>query len=576
MSRRSRRAFDHADSELPEDSPVLPTEFTWVWHLFPRRPVPSRCVQLRGVPVVTQPTVNEPVSSAATRKFRSHVGHISKQSGVFFAGTLFTTALGYLFKVYLARVLGAENLGIYALGVTLIGFLGIFNTLGLPHSAVRFVAAYQASGKYRDLHALIWQGAGLLLAANVVFGGLILTFGRDVAVRFYHSPALVHYLPLFALMMLVAVISGFYGKVLAGYRDIKVRTWIVNFIGSPLSMLSAILLISLGWGLRGYIIAQVLSSAAVCILLLLAVRRVTPKEARPMAQRFPFPPREVWSFSAAMLGIGFLEFLVSQVDKVALGYYRGAREVGIYSVAAAVVVYVPLVLSSINQIFAPTIADLHTRGEMALLERLFQSLTKWAIGLTLPLALVVMIFSRPFMRIFGATFESGWPILVIGTLGQLVNCGVGSVGYLLLMSGNQKRLIRVQMVTAVFMVAGSIALVPWLGAIGAATAACISNIGMNVLNLIEVRKALKIFPYNRTYWRLLLPSLGTLAAIFVLHRVSFLFHHDWVAVGITLVVAYGLFGATTLVVGLDPDDRMIVSAIWSRVRGTFLSSGAGA
>ena len=123
---------------------------------------------------MNDPLLNQPVAQASaedlaarTQQFRSQVGHISRQSGIFFAGTIFTIAFGYVFKVYLARVLGAEALGVYALGVTLIGFIGIFNTLGLPQSAVRFVAAYQAAGKFKELHALLWRGAGLLLAAFV-------------------------------------------------------------------------------------------------------------------------------------------------------------------------------------------------------------------------------------------------------------------------------------------------------------------------------------------------------------------------------------------------------------------------
>ena len=180
--------------------------------------------------------------------------------------------------MYLARVLGAEDLGLYALGVTLIGFLGVFNTLGLPGSAVRFVATYHAAGKFKELHALLWRGAGLLLAANMVLAAVMLTFGRVLAVRFYHSAALVQYLPLFALLMLFGVLSGFYGKVLAGYRDLKLRTLIVNFIGSPLTMFLAILLISAGMGLRGYLIAQILSAAIVCLMLFVVVRRFTPRQ----------------------------------------------------------------------------------------------------------------------------------------------------------------------------------------------------------------------------------------------------------------------------------------------------------
>jgi O-antigen/teichoic acid export membrane protein len=520
---------------------------------------------------VTAGVSNQPpdVSVQATQQFRSQVGHISRQSGVFFAGTLFTVAFGYIFKVYLARVLGAEALGIYALGMTLIGFLGIFNTLGLAGSALRFVASYQATGRFQELHALLWRGAGLLLTANLVLVVVLLTFGRIMAVRFYHSVALVQYLPWFAVMMLFGVVSGFYGKVLAGYRDLKLRTLIVNFIGSPLTMLLAVLFVSAGMGLRGYLTAQIVSAIAVTFLLLAAVRHLTPVAARFSALPGSNPRREVWSFSAAMLGIGFLEFLMSQVDKVALGYYRGAREVGIYAVAGALVVYVPVILSSVNQIFAPTIADLHTRGESALLARLFQSLTKWIVGLTLPLALVIIVFARPLMRIFGHDFEYGWPILVIGTLGQLINCGVGSVGYLLLMSGNERRLVKVQTVMATVMVVLSAALVPLWGIIGAAVAAAITNVGTNLWNLLEVRKTLGLIPYNLGYLRLLPATAVSVGVALIVHRYSTALGYDWLAVGVALGLTYSVFAGMILLVGLDTDDRLIASAIWSRFRGVI-------
>jgi O-antigen/teichoic acid export membrane protein len=521
-------------------------------------------------------TVNAEVDiTAETQQFRSQVGHISRQSGIFFVGTIFTAALGYVFKVYLARVLGAENLGLYALGITLVGFIGIFNSLGLPQSAVRFVAAYQAAGKFKELHAFLWRGAGLLLAANVAMAAVLLTLGRVLAVRFYHSPALVPYLPLFALIMLFGAVTTFYGKVLAGYRDLKLRTLIVNFVGSPLNMLITVLLLSAGMRLSGYLVAQIVTAATVCLMLLAAVQRFTPASARFSAQPGSFPEKEVWSFSAAMLGISFMEFLISQVDKIALGFYRNAREVGIYSVAAALVVYVPLVLGSVNQIFAPTIADLHTRGDRAMLARLFQSLTKWVVGLTLPLALVIIIFSRPLMRIFGHDFEVGWPILIIGTVGQLVNCGVGSVGYLLLMSGHERRLMRVQMVMAAVMVILSAGLVPVLGIVGAAIAAAITNVGINAWNLLEVRKVLRLSPYNRGYLRLLPPTVLALVATVALNRYSYIFHHDWLAVGAALVLAYGVFALMVPVAGLDSDDQLIAAAIWSRIRAAFTRTAGG-
>lgn len=512
-------------------------------------------------------------SETGTQQFRSQVGHISRQSGVFFAGTVFTGCLGYIFKVYLARVLGPEDLGLFALGVTLIGFFGIFNTLGLPQSAMRFVASYLATGEFKQLHALLWRGGGLLLAANVVLAAVLLTFGRYIAVSFYHSPRLVNYLPFFAVLMLFNVLSAFYGKVLAGYRDLKLRTLIINFIGSPLQMLLAILLISAGLGLRGYLLAQIVTAVVGLALLVVVVQKFTPTEARISALPGSYPERRVWSFSAAMIGLSMAEFAMVQADRIALGFYRNAREVGIYSIASAVVVYIPLVLSSINQIFGPTIADLHTRGEHALLARLFQSLTKWVLALTLPLAIVIIVLARPVMRIFGIAFEPGWPILVIGALGQLVNCGVGSVGNLLMMSGHERRLMKVQISMSVVMVALSAALVPLWGMAGAALAAALTNAGSNAWNLLEVRNAMGISPYNRGYLQLLAPTLTIVALLLGVRRYSYIFRHDWVVVGIGMLVAYAFFEGILLSGGLDADDRLITTAIWSRVRGVF--SGAG-
>jgi O-antigen/teichoic acid export membrane protein len=510
-----------------------------------------------------------PDQAAANQQFRSQVGRISRQSGVFFVGTIFTAGLSYLFKVYVARVLGAHDLGLYALGGTLIAFIGVFSNLGLPESAVRFVAQYQAAGRSKELHGLLWGGAGVLFVANVVLATVLLICGRFVVIHFYLAPALVSYLPLFAALLVVGMVNSFYGKALTGYHDVKQRTLIVNFIGVPLFMLVAVWLISAGMDLRGYIVAQIVSSAAVCLMLVIAVWRITPSAARFSAQSSLYPQREVWSFSAAMLTVCLMEFMISQVDKIALGYYRNPKEVGVYSVAAALVVYVPLALSSVNQIFAPTIADLHTRGEHALLARLFQSLTKWVLALTLPLALMIIVFAHPLMRIFGHDFEAGWPILVIGAAGQLVNCGVGSVGYLLLMSGHQKRLVKVQTVMAGVMVILSFSLIPLWGIVGAAVAAALTNVGMNLWNLLEVRTALHLSPYNRGYIRLLPPAIAALAVMVFAKKYSAVFHYDWLAVGTTLVLSYVVFAAIVLVVGLDSDDRMIASALWSRIRFAF-------
>ena len=511
------------------------------------------------------------VSPSHEARFSSEMGQISRHAAVFFAGTLFTAVAGYLFKIYLARVLGAEALGIYALGMTIVGFFGLFNGLGLPQAAVRFVAAYSATAQWERLHGFLRRAFGLLGTANVVLALAMLMVGPWLARSLYHAPALVPYLRLFAVILILGAFTNFLGQVLAGYKDVALRTVITNFVGSPVNIVFAIVLLSLGVGLRGYLLAQIASTVVVLLLLLAASWKLTPEPARQAPATAVPLEREVFWFSAAVFGVSVLEFVLSQADKILLGAFLDVRQVGIYSVAAILVAFVPVALQSVNQIFSPTIADLHARGEHALLGRLFQTLAKWVFGLTLPLAFVMIIFSKPLMRLFGAAFEAGWLVLTLGTLGQLVNAGVGSVGYLLLMSGNQGRLIRVQAVMAVFMVAATFGLVRPFGMAGVALAAAFTNALSNYLYLRQVRAVLHLSPYNRTYFHLLGPAVASLAltAGFRLLVQSFDLHPEWLWIGIALVVSYVSFCGLALLAGLDNDDQMIVAAIRNRVLGAL-------
>jgi O-antigen/teichoic acid export membrane protein len=498
--------------------------------------------------------------------FTAEIGEISRQSGVVFAGTVFSAAVGYFFKIYLARTLGAESLGIYALGMTVVGFIGVFGGLGLTWAASRFPAEYIASGRTEELRSFIAWGVLVLLAVDGALAGLVVLAGRWVSVRIYHAPALSHYLHLFAAMLVLGALTTFFAQLLCGYKNVARRTVITSFGTVSLTVIFTLILIALGRGLWGYIFAQVASSVVVLALLIWSVHKRTPPAARFALKKIARPPRHIFSFAAAAFAMDIVGFLYSQADKVVLGFYLNPRAVGVYAVAATIVAFLPIALQSVNQIFAPTIADLHARGESELLHRLFQTTTKWITALTFPLVVVVMIFSRPLMRIFGPQFEPGWIILVVGAAGQLVNCATGSVGYLLLMSGNERRLVRIQLMMGVITVSLCLLCVPRWGIAGAAAAAALANAGTNLSCLLEVNKRLGFFPYNRSYLRLALPSVVTLAAAIGMRFALRPLGSDIAAVVLTTVVGYVLFLGIAFLFGLDANDRLIASAAWHKVR----------
>ncbi len=508
-----------------------------------------------------------PLATSHEARFRSEMGRISRHSAVFFAGTLFTAGAGYLFKIYLARVLGAEALGIYALGMTVGGVLGLIAALGLPYAAARYVAIYSGTGRYSELKGFLWHSLAVLAVANLIVATVMFLIRGWVADRFYHTPVLSKYMGAFAGLMVLGSFTLFFGQALAGFKDVARRTVITNFIGSPLNMLFSVALLMLGMELSGYLLAQIASGLITLVLLALATWKLMPRGHRSMAGKLPGLQREAIRFSASLFAVQALEYTFSQLDKIVVGYYLDARTVGIYVVAMSVTTFLAILLQSVNQIFSPTIADLHARGELDVLQRLFQTLTKWILGFTLPLAIVVCVFAAPVMQIFGNEFRAGWPILIIGTLGQLINCAVGSVGLLLSMSGHQDRLIRVQVKVVIGNIIFNLALIPILGVIGAIVVSAATNAAINLLYLREVKAILGLTPYNRSYVRLVVPVLSTAATIVLVRMEASWFHSAVFAIVAALLLGYLVFTALSLFAALDEDDRLVAGAVGSRLRG---------
>ncbi|PYV59997.1 MAG: hypothetical protein DMG95_14490 [Acidobacteria bacterium] len=124
----------------------------------------------RNIPVSTQAANAGPQLASSEKDFHRRMASISRQSAIYFAGTILTTAAGFFFKVFLARSLGAEPLGIYTLGMTIVGVLGVFNALGLPTAATRFVSAYCARGEFDRLGTLLRGSLSLLIVCNLLLG----------------------------------------------------------------------------------------------------------------------------------------------------------------------------------------------------------------------------------------------------------------------------------------------------------------------------------------------------------------------------------------------------------------------
>lgn len=509
--------------------------------------------------------------------FPGRVGTISKHAAAFLLGTGFSLVAGYGFKVYVARVLGADALGLYAMGMSVIALGTTVATLGLPPTAARFVAVYATEGADRVVRLVRWMGIAVVTAAVVAAFGVVGT-RRWIANVLYDEPSLEPYLLLFAVLVPLQSVSFLLSQTLRGLQEVARGVVVTNLVQLTVKIATTVGLVALGWALWGYVAAEVVAGVTATLLLgstvvrRLRLRRVQEPFQAAAQKAASRVDREILVYARSMFGMAALGFLTGSADKVLLGFFLEAADVGVYSVVLTTGAFLPVVLSSVNSIFGPVIAELHAVGNTELLQRLFRTLAKWTAVLTWPLLAIVVVFSPELMAIFGASFERGWVALVIVAAGQFINVAVGSVGMMLLMSGRQRVVLRTQVFVAVTTVVLYLVLIPLLGIAGAALGYAAGLVLGNVVNLAYVRRYLQVLPHRRSHLRLVVSALASAAAALAV-RLGAGSLGDVASILVALVVAAVVMLLVTVLVGLDDDDRLIGAAVRDRWRTARQNAG---
>ena len=178
-------------------------------------------------------------------------------------------------------------------------------------------------------------------------------------------------------------------------------------------------------------------------------------------------------------------------------------DVGVFNAALRTSLLLGLFLISINSIVAPRFAALYQRDDLPGLERTARWSTMLLTGLSLPVCALFLVLPAWVMSWFGDEFvTAGKNVLLILTLGQIVNVMTGPVNYLLMMTGHEKDMRRVALVS--FLICG-VSIWPCValwGLNGAALSVAASMATMNLLSSAYVRKRLGFFtfPFLPTQW----------------------------------------------------------------------------
>ncbi|MGH2680555.1 MAG: MATE family efflux transporter [Actinomycetota bacterium] len=483
---------------------------------------------------------------------------------------------------FAAQVLITNSLGDQAFGVvtltTQAAFIAAAATrFGMDVANVRLVAILAGRGEVARARGLVRRSLLIAAAVSVPLAAAAFLASGWLAERFTAVPALAE--PAFRAAAVTVPFAALAFVAMGATRGLKIMryTLYAQWVVQPIGWIALMLLFWLGSKTAGMTTLAFGASWALALAIALVgwerERRRFPtgapagkgfaEERAGALVRFGALRAPATLFSQLIFWTDLFVLSVLWSDRGA----AGASRVGVYGAVLRAGQALFLFLTSVSLTFSPFVADLHHRGEREQLDRLYKNVTRWTLAATIPVLLVLGILPEQTLRIFGPEFTGGADALRILIVGMIVPVMVGTVGFILIMTGRTGWDLIVYL--AGFAIDIGVALVlagpSSLGVRGAAIAQAITLSFSAVCRLVLVRRFLGIWPFDGAWFRLAVPTvLGALTM--GLAHAAMPDDRWFVDLLVSAAAGAGVYAVALLVVGLSPVERAAAARIVRRWR----------
>jgi len=360
--------------------------------------------------------------------------------------------LGMLFFIFVARFLGARDLGLFAFAMAVANFIVIPAKFGFEDLVQREVSRnpkgtyyyFRGLGAIKGLISVILLGLYLLI--------LLLWFRSDIAV-----------MAMAAAFALVYSFMEFTNAFFRANQRAELEL-VVRLCFSVCNFLLGVAILYAGYRLQGVLMTQLVSVGAGVILALFTLQRVAARE------QYDKEWRTFWGQLAAAVpfaGILVALYFSNQIGVVILNFLAGREEVGYFASAFRIFDALTLIPAAITGAFLPAMSLYYVQS-LGKFVRTLRFTLKYLFILTAPLVVITTLLAQPIIIfLYRAPFAPSIPALQILGL-SLVFSFWNFAGQSVLVARNRERLVLVSIwVVAVVHVAANLLLIPGFSYLGA-------------------------------------------------------------------------------------------------------------
>jgi O-antigen/teichoic acid export membrane protein len=419
------------------------------------------------------------------------IGHQLAKIAAFSSGLrLLQVGLSLVVSILLTRLLGVDGYGVYAYSVSWVLLLNILASLGCQGLLVREIAANREQEKWGLIRGLLqWTNSIVLLCSLAVVGLFALAVWQVLQTP---DPQVLYTLLIALVLIPFTALTIVRQAALQGFKCV-LQGQLSEAVIQPLAFIA---FLSIAYFFFGDISPpQVMTWKVVSTIIsflfgIWALLRVIPsdvKKAKP-----EYDTKRWFPSLLSLLFMASIGTIYTRTDTVMLGMMSGTGTVGLYAIALRLANFILMSQQVGASVLGPHIASLYAKGDKKRLQELTTKSIRAVIAYALPVALIFIFFGDRILTIFGSEFSQAHTILIILSIGKLVNVSTGAVSLLLNMTNHERDNAMVVGFSAALNLGLNLLLIPRFGAVGAAIATASASVTANIWLAILVYKRLGI------------------------------------------------------------------------------------
>lgn len=388
--------------------------------------------------------------------------------------------LMFLLSLFLTNSFSAEIVGQYDFVRSFLMILSGASLLGTNQAIIYYSGILTSKKSFGSIKSIYFKMNFLILIACAILYAPLLVIDKEVINQIFNKQGAYELVSLslqglvfYSITMLnIDTIRALKHTLISeGFRNI--------FRYTPFFIFSIILYIIdspeylVLWFIYSFVVIFVISTAVVYFFLF---NKNFPKSA---AHNFSSTEILRASYPMALSAISY--FLMQSTDVLFISAYDTFESVAYYSIAVKLATVTALALISVNIVIAPKIASIYNDKNFSQLKLILKKATRMNVVISLPIIIILLFFSEYVLSTFGSNYILAKNALWILLIAQFFNSITGPSALYLNMTGRQKKLNVILVISLLINVVLNIILVPDFGMLGAAISTATSFVISKIL-----------------------------------------------------------------------------------------------